>query len=222
LAFVPGIEITAVVNGRDVHVLGYCIDISSPVLLAFLAEQRQRRIDRARAMIDHLGAHGIHLDSEAVLAPALADPTMSAGRPWIARALVRAGHVANVNEAFDRWLDKGRPAFEPRVGAAPEEVFARIHEAGGIASLAHPGQLKHDEWIPGFVEARLDALEAYHSDHDPGATAHYVSMAGHLGLAMSGGSDYHGDESHGPGGPGSVSLPQDVYERLTARRQPGL
>jgi predicted metal-dependent phosphoesterase TrpH len=219
LEFVPGIEITAVVDGRDVHVLGYFIDVASPVLLAFLAEQRQRRIDRARAMIEHLSAHGIQLDSEAVLAPALEDPTMSAGRPWIARALMSGGYVASINEAFDRWLDKGKPAFEPRVGAPPEEVFVRIHEAGGLASLAHPGQLKHDEWIPRFVEANLDALEAYHSDHDALAMGHYAALANRLGLAISGGSDYHGDESHGPGGPGSVSLPRDVYEKLKARRQ---
>ena len=108
----PGIEVTAVADGGDVHVLGYFIDIHSLALLTFLAEGRQRRIDRARAMIDHLAAAGIHLDAKAILAPALADPTKSAGRPWIARALVAAGHVATVGEAFDRWLSRGRPAFE--------------------------------------------------------------------------------------------------------------
>jgi predicted metal-dependent phosphoesterase TrpH len=217
MEFVPGIEITAVVDGRDVHVLGYFIDVDSPALLAFLAEQRQRRIDRARAMLGHLAAAGIHLEVDAVLAPALADPTIAAGRPWIARALVPAGHVASVNEAFDRWLDRGRPAFEPRVGAAPEEVFGRVHDAGGIVSWAHPGKAKHDEWIPRFAAAGLDAIEAYHSDHDAPATNHYLRLAELFQLAVTGGSDYHGDPSHGRA-PGSVTLPREAYDRLRKLR----
>ena len=96
----------------------------------------------------------------------------------------------------------------------PKEVVARIHEARGTASLAHPGLVEHDEWLPGFAADGLDALEAYHSDHDSSATGHYLSMAARLGLCVTGGSDYHADESHGSGGPGSVSLPRDAYERL--------
>lgn len=211
---VPGIEMTAVVEGADVHVLGYFIDVHSPRLLAFLAEQRRRRIERVRQMIDRLASHGIVLDSDAILQPGLDDPGIASGRPWIARALVAGGHVADSNQAFDRWLGQGRPAFVPRLGVTPKEVVNRIHEAGGIASLAHPGLVEHDEWLPGFAADGLDALEAYHSNHDSPATDHYLSMAARLGLCVTGGSDYHADESHGSGGPGSVSLPRDKYEKL--------
>ena len=218
LDLVSGIEITAVVDGKDVHVLGYFIDVDSLALEAFLAAQRQRRIDRVHTIVDRLAALGIQLDVEAILEPVRANPTTSVGRPWIARALVAGGHVPSVKEAFERWLAHGRPAFVPRMAAAPEEVFARIHEAGGIASLAHPGPVGHDEWIPCFVAAGLDALEAYHSDHDERTTREYLQLARRLGLAVSGGSDYHGDQSHGAGGPGSVALPLEEYERLMARR----
>jgi predicted metal-dependent phosphoesterase TrpH len=211
---VPGIEITAIVEGADVHVLGYFIDVHSPRLLAFLAEQRRRRIDRVRQIIDRLAAHGIVLDSDAILQPGLDDPGITSGRPWVARALVAGGHVADSNQAFDRWLGRGRPAFVPRLGVAPKEVVARIHEARGIASLAHPGLVEHDEWLPGFAADGLDALEAYHSVHDSSATGHYLSMAARLGLCVTGGSDYHADESHGSGGPGCVSLPREAYEKL--------
>lgn len=214
LEFVPGIEVTAVAAERDVHVLGYFIDPASAVFERFLAEQRQRRIDRIRQMIDRLASQGIALDVEAVLGPGLTDSGKSAGRPWIARALVEAGHVPNVAEAFNRWLATGRPAFVPRIGASPPDVVARIHEAGGIASLAHPVLLKHDEWIPDFAAAGLDALEVYHTDHDEAATAHYLAMANTLGLAISGGSDYHADDAHGGGTPGKVALPRSDYERL--------
>jgi predicted metal-dependent phosphoesterase TrpH len=217
LAFVPGIEITAIRDGGDVHVLGYFLDRRSPPLLTFLAEQRQRRVDRVRQMIDRLAARGIHLDADAILAPALEDSGASVGRPWVARALVAAGHVANTNDAFARWLSRGQPAFVPRDGAPPEQVFERIHAAGGVASLAHPVLVEHDEWIPGFAAAGLDALEAYHTDHRWDDTARYLALAEQLGLAVSGGSDYHADESHGAGGPGSVSLPPERFDVLAER-----
>jgi hypothetical protein len=93
-------------------------------------------------------------------------------------------------------------------------VFERLHAAGGVASLAHPVLLGRDEWIPALAAAGLDALEAYHSEHDAWTTKRYVEMAGRLGLAVSGGSDYHGDSSHGPVAPGSTSLPRAEFDRL--------
>jgi 3',5'-nucleoside bisphosphate phosphatase len=219
IEFVSGIEITAVVDGADVHVLGYFMGSESPALQTFLSLQRVRRVSRVREIIDRLAAHGITLDADAILQPGLDDSSKSVGRPWIARALVAGGHVKDVGEAFDRWLSRDRPAFVPRIGASPEEVFRRIHEAGGIASLAHPILVEHDEWIPGYAAAGLDALEAYHSDHDERATRHYLAMAADLKLAVSGGSDYHADDAHGGGGPGSVSLPREEYERLKSRKR---
>lgn len=219
LDFVPGIEITAVVDEEDVHVLGYFIDRQSAALDTFLATQRQRRVDRVRAMVSRLRARGLHLDVDALLQPGVTDPSRAVGRPWIARALVAAGHVANTNEAFTLWLQRGCPAFVPRIGPSLEEVFARIHDAGGLASLAHPALLKHDAWIPGLAASGLDAIEAYHPRHDPSATGRYLAMASSLQLAVSGGSDYHADESHGSGKPGSVSLPQESFEALKARRR---
>jgi predicted metal-dependent phosphoesterase TrpH len=214
IEYVAGIEITAVRDEIDVHVLGYFIDIASQSFLEFLAEQRRRRIDRLRLMIDALGRLGITLDADALLRPAIEDPGIAAGRPWIAHVLVSGGHAADTGEAFDRWLSKGRPAFVPRLGAIPEEVIVRIHEAGGLASLAHPRLLGHDEWIRGLVSSGLDALEAYHSQHDADTTARYLAIAKSLGTAVSGGSDYHGTGSHGPDRPGAISLPRDEYERL--------
>ena len=221
IEFVPGIEITAVVDGADVHVLGYFIDAHSPALESFLAAQRRQRVDRVREMVKRLAAHDVVLDVDAILQPALTDPTRAVGRPWIARALVKGGHVADSNEAFDRWLERGRPAFVPRSGASPPDVFVRIHEAGGLASLAHPVHVGHDEWLPAYAAAGLDALEAYHSDHNHAATTKYVELAARLGLAVTGGSDFHGDDVHGPGAPGRVSLPREAYEKLKARRRSG-
>jgi hypothetical protein len=84
--------------------------------------------------------------------------------------------------------------------------------------LAHPGLVRRDDWIAGLVDEGLDAIEAYHSEHDAAATTRYLAMASTLGIAVSGGSDFHGDPAHGPGNPGAVSLPRDAYERLVANR----
>jgi 3',5'-nucleoside bisphosphate phosphatase len=214
IEFVTGIEITAVRDEADVHVLGYFIDPASTSLRAFLADQRQQRVERVHRMIEKLAGHGIRLSADQVLQPALDDPSRSVGRPWVARALVAAGYVASSNEAFATWLSRGRPAFVAREGAAPGEVIARIHDAGGLASMAHPGLVKRDDWIPDLAAAGMDALEVYHTDHTAEDTDRYRAMAGRLHLAASGGSDYHADPSHGPAAPGGVSLPRDAYDRL--------
>ncbi len=214
IEFVPGIEITAVRRGGDIHVLGYFVDVASGDLEEFLVEQRSRRVDRIRQIIERLKPLGIYLDAGAIVRPAVEDPRRSAGRPWIARALVADGHVTTTDEAFERWLGRGRPAFVPRQGASPEEVIARIHAARGLASLAHPALLADDTLIPTLVRAGLDAIEAYHTKHDAEATRRYLAMAAALGILVSGGSDFHGDQAHGAPAPGSVSLPREAYDRL--------
>jgi 3',5'-nucleoside bisphosphate phosphatase len=217
IEFVAGIEITSVHDNADVHMLGYFIDARSAALRGFLAGQRQQRIDRVRQMVGKLAAFGIRLDADAIVQPALADPGRAAGRPWIARALVAAGYVTSVDDAFAIWLSRGKPAFVPRESAPPAEVIGRIHDAGGIASIAHPGLVGHDEWIAPLAEAGLDAIEVYHTDHDRAATARYRALADRLKLCASGGSDFHGDPSHGAASPGTVTLPREDFDRLASR-----
>jgi predicted metal-dependent phosphoesterase TrpH len=219
--FVPGIEVTTIVGGsaipKDVHVLGYFIDAAAPSLLSFLAEQRARRLDRVREIVEQLASFGIALDIDAILKPGLEDTGKAAGRPWIARALVEGGHVASTAEAFDLWLGRGSPAYVPRVGPTPSEAFGQIHDAGGLVSLAHPGLTAIDPMIPALVDVGLDAIEAYHSKHAWLATQRYLRLAGELNLLTTGGSDFHGQSSHGPAAPGSVVLPRDAFERLVNR-----
>jgi 3',5'-nucleoside bisphosphate phosphatase len=217
IAFVTGIEITAVRDEKDVHVLGYFIDLRASGLRVFLAEQRRRRLDRVGRILAQLETLGLPLDADAILQPAIDQPGKAIGRPAVARALVAAGYVKTSNEAFASLLSRGRPGFVAREGAAPEAVIDQIHGAGGIASLAHPGLLRRDEWIPGFASSGLDAIEAYHTNHDEPLISGYRSIAHRLGLCISGGSDYHADESHGSAHPGSVSLPEDAFHQLRDR-----
>ena len=214
LELVPGIEITAVADHRDVHMLGYFIDSASPALRRFLDSQRQDRVRRVREIGARLHQLGVPIDVEPIVASASRGG--SVGRPQLAAALVAAGHVATRNEAFDRFLAAGGRAFVPRHGARPEEVIEIIHDAGGIAAIAHPGVTRRDDLLPALVDAGLDALEAVHSDHDAAEEARYRAVARELRLAVSGGSDFHGPDGHRIGVLGQVTLPAADFAGLRA------
>jgi predicted metal-dependent phosphoesterase TrpH len=221
LMLVPGIEVTAVWDARDVHVLGYWIDPDDPGLAAFLEAQRARRVERVQAIGLALAAAGAPVDVEPLLASARKRPGASVGRPGVARLVVAAGHAASVQDAFDRLLGTGCPAFVPRTGVSPEDAVRVIHQAGGLASLAHPGVTRRDDRIGMWADAGLDAIEAYHSDHSDDEQERYLQRARQLGLAVSGGSDFHGDDQVAQRARrrtlGGVSLPADAWEALHAR-----
>lgn len=210
---ISGIEITAVDDGRDVHVLGYFFDPADASLSAFLAAQREARITRVGAIAERLASLGMAVDVEPLLAAARLQTGRSIGRPQVARAMVAAGHVGDTREAFDKWLGSGLPAFIPRHGARSEEVVSVIHAAGGLASIAHPGKSMTDHGIAALRQVGLDAIEAFHPDHAPAVVAHYLGLARSMDLLTTGGSDFHGDPGHGLS-PGSVTLPEDEWHRL--------
>jgi predicted metal-dependent phosphoesterase TrpH len=214
---ISGIEITAVDSGGDVHVLGYFADPEDEALSAFLSRQRASRVARVVAIADRLTSLGFPIDIESVLADARRVAGRSIGRPQVARAMVVAGHVRSTREAFDRWLGDGLPGFIPREGARSEEVVAVVHRAGGIASIAHPGKSISDARLAALRDAGLDAVEAFHPDHDKARVAHYIALAVRLDLLLTGGSDFHGDPSHGLA-PGSVTLPAAAWLRLSDAR----
>jgi predicted metal-dependent phosphoesterase TrpH len=215
---VPGIEITAVEAERDVHMLGYFLDAGDASLDAFLARQRADRIARVETMAAQLARLGMPVDLDGVIASARAQAGQSIGRPQVARAMIAAGHVATMDEAFGRWLGQGGPAYVSRTGATPAAVVQIIHAAGGLASIAHPGRTRIDAQIPALRDAGLDALEAFHSDHDRATASRYAAMARDLGLLMTGGSDYHGDPARGVA-PGGASLPPEEWARVLAVRR---
>jgi len=215
MQFVPGIEITAVHDGRDIHMLGYFIDAESAMFAAFLERQRADRVRRLGEMIDKLTELGKPINRDKVLAKK--DAGGSLGRPLVARELVKAGHVTDMRQAFDELIGEGKPPCVPRVGPTPAQVVGIVASVGGVASLAHPGILKRDDLIPELVEAGLPALEAFHSEHDPETTEHYLAMAARYDLAVSGGSDYHGEPIRRRAAFGTIGLPVEHFEGLSAR-----
>jgi predicted metal-dependent phosphoesterase TrpH len=214
---VPGIEITAVDRGRDVHMLGYFFDREDPGLAQFLVTQRATRIERIADMAARLDQLGMPVDVRPLLEEARRRNSKSIGRPWLALAMIDAGYVTTTREAFDRWLGHGCPAFVERAGPSPQAVIDIVHRAHGLVSLAHPGRTRIDEHLPALRDAGLDALEAFHSDHDEAAARRYAQLAVRLDLLVTGGSDFHGDPSHGVE-PGVARLPEADWTTLLAAR----
>ena len=217
IEFVDGVEVTAVADGRDVHVLGYFVDPADDTFNAFLTTQRARRVERLREMGARLGELSVRIDLDRLLARAARKPGASVGRPALARALVRANHVGSVQEAFDRFLAAGRPAFVPRIGVPPHEAVDVIHAAGGLASMAHPAVTNNPAVMAALASHPIDAIEVFHSDHSPDARRQLQQFASEHRLLITGGSDFHGDSSRDRPLGRSV-LPREDYDRLAARK----
>jgi predicted metal-dependent phosphoesterase TrpH len=214
---VAGIEITAVADGADIHMLGYFFDPAHAELAAFLLAQRDDRKRRVIEMLDRLEGLGIVLPREPILVKSRKVVGKAIGRPAIARALVAHGHARDINDAFERFLAIGRPAFMPRRGAPPADVVQLIARAGGVSSFAHPGKLGLDGLLAPLAAAGLTAIEVFHPDHDAAAVEKYGAMARSLGLAVSGGSDYHGPTSGRTDALGQVTLPSEAFDELWRR-----
>jgi predicted metal-dependent phosphoesterase TrpH len=214
---VPGVEITAVEDGRDVHMLAYFIDRFEPAFRAFLDAQRADRLRRVRRIAERLDALGCGIDPEPLLATG-AGQGRSVGRPQLADALVAAGHARSRDDAFDRFLAEGAPAFVTRSGPSPETVIGAVRDAGGVVSIAHPGVTKMDHIIPRLVRAGLASLEARHSDHDPATETRYRQLAAEHRLATSGGSDFHGDTGRRADRLGAITISAEEFAQLESRR----
>jgi predicted metal-dependent phosphoesterase TrpH len=213
--FIPGAEFTADHRGREVHILGYWLNTQSPALLSRLAGFQAVRSQRIRDMVHRLNQKGVPLTSEAVFTIA---QCLSPGRPHVARALVEGGYCKTYDDAFERYLKKGRAGWVPKAKMATRTAIDLIHAAGGVAVLAHPGLYRADDIIPEIAEHELDGLECWHTKHNAETSRSYVRKAEELGLVATGGSDCHG-MSKGEPLIGRVKLPYEQVSALKARRR---
>jgi predicted metal-dependent phosphoesterase TrpH len=213
IEFITGIELTSEQEGNELHILGYGIDAHNPRLLTEIAQFQAVRQNRIRQMVEKLNRLRVPLSADAVFALA---NCRSPGRPHVARALVAAHLCGSLDEAFERFLKKNRPAWVPKFKMSGEKALELIHEAGGVAVLAHPGLNRTDDVIPGMVEAGMDGIECFHTKHSTATTEHYLELADHFHLLVTGGSDCHGMNK---GKPliGTVRVPYEHLEKLKAR-----
>jgi predicted metal-dependent phosphoesterase TrpH len=213
LEFITGTELTAEQDGHELHLLGYGVDVRNPRLLTEIARFQDVRQDRIRRMVVRLNRLNVPLQAEAVFELA---NCRSPGRPHVARALVKQGFCPSLDAAFERFLKRNRPAWVPKFKMSAAHAIELIHQAGGLAVLAHPGLNRSDDLVPGLVEAGLDGIECFHSKHSSTKTEHYLCLAEQYDLLVTGGSDCHG-QSKGKPLLGTVKLPYPYVQLLNAR-----
>jgi 3',5'-nucleoside bisphosphate phosphatase len=216
IEFISGAEFTAEWLGNELHLLGYLIATDHPDLLREIHRFQEVRQERIREMVARLNGLNIPLQAEEVFRIA---NCRSPGRPHVGRALVQGGFCSSMDEAFDRFLKRQRPAWVPKFRMAAPDAIALIHQAGGLAVMAHPGLNRSDQLIPQLVEMGLDGIECYHTKHSSLDCERYLEMAEEHDLLVTGGSDCHGMNK---GQPliGSIKLPLIHVRQLHQRRPP--
>ncbi len=211
MVVVPGVELSVQVDDEEVHLLGYFFDPAHPALNEALKAYQQARVQRFEAMLERLQEVGVSLAAEQVrVAVGRGVP----GRPHVAQALVAAGYATSYTEAFQRYLLPDGPGYVPKPAWIAAEAVAILHEAGGIAVLAHPGAYLRDQVFRALLEAGLDGIEVIHPSHSSYLVQHYRQVARDFGLLETGGSDYHGHRARDDALLGTYTIPYPRVERL--------
>lgn len=188
IRLVPGVELSAVENDHETHILGLHLGSTMPID-AKLSELREMRRARASKIVDLLNSHGVRITFESVLEQA---GDAAIGRPHVARALIAEGWAVDSRDAFDRYLAAGRPGFVPKEQLSVRDAIALIHAADGIAVVAHPGGQGTRERIELLKNDGLDGVEVRHPGHSAEDIARLMALVEHFSLVPSGGSDWHG------------------------------
>jgi hypothetical protein len=204
---IPGVEVSTSLGEKNVHILGYYMDITHKGFLAMIEGNRDTRIGRMGRMVTKLNAIGYPVDYDELI-ESIGEGTV--GRALLARFLVEKGYFTSLDEVFYSILGDGKAVYEPVRRISPVEAIKVIRDAGGVTSLAHPGYTSIDNQIPALAAAGLDAIEAESSQHPPPVQKRYRKIADKNRLLITGGSDYHGPQMPGRA-MGSIRF---SYERI--------
>jgi predicted metal-dependent phosphoesterase TrpH len=221
---IPGVELSVDWESGGMHLLAYWVEPGPGPLTDRLAAVRRGRADRNRDILAALRSLGIDIataDLESAAGPGVA------GRPHLARVLVERGHARSVADAFDRYLGRGRPAYRPRPRLQAAEAVTLTHLSGGVAVIAHPhtlvgGPADIAASFSAFADLGADGVECHYADYPPDLRRKLADRAAESGLVAAGGSDYHGENRPGltlGTGRGDLAVPDDVVDRLRARRR---
>jgi len=195
IAFIPGVEFSTRWENRQVHIIGYGIDEHNALLLERLADVRNARRNRLEKIVKRLHELGMDVD-----VPVPAEGQRAVGRPHIARALVAQGYVRTVQEAFDKYIGEGKPAYRPQTKMTPPEAVMLIHQAGGLAVQAHPEEIGDRALALKLLGAlAYDGIEVYHpSAKEIETEGFWLNIATERKLLITGGSDFHGNPGRFP------------------------
>ncbi|MGH2511594.1 MAG: PHP domain-containing protein [Candidatus Limnocylindrales bacterium] len=219
LDLLPGVEINCLTAGQpalwegELHVLGFGVRADDEAFEAVLTRQRQGRRIRFERTLEILRQDGLSVDAAAEQLDLSA--TESLGRPTVARLMISSGYATSVEDAFQRWLGRGRPAYVPREGIGPVQAIQAIRAAGGLPVLAHFSEAEaRQSLVRDLQQLGLGGLEVYYRTFDQEHVASVGRVAAELGLVRTGGSDFHGDTGPYAQIHAETWVPEVVGERL--------
>ena len=213
---VPGIELSAFLDAKEIHLLGHFIDPAHPSMRSFEDFLAVRRRIRMEQIVEKLARVGVKVRAEDIERHS---GGKTIGRPHVAKAIVEAGAAATIKEAFDRFIGEGRSAYVQRYRLEADEAVRLVRGAGGTATIVHPGVSKlerHD--LVRLRAAGVDGLEVHHADHVPSLREKLLRIAEELDLVPTAGSDYHGGTISPDRQLGQVTMDPEELERLEKRR----
>lgn len=190
LEVIHGVELSAREYSKSVHVLGYFINHKNDELQSFLEKLRKARIIRGEKMVKKLNDYGLEISMKEVKEKVKGDIV---GRPHIARVLLEKGIINELSEAFSFYIGDNKPCYVPKPNIPVRKAVRIIKNSGGIPVLAHPIYLGDDDLVFKFIDDGIEGLEVWYPSHRPEDVKRYLKIADDNNLAVTGGSDSHGD-----------------------------
>lgn len=215
ITLISGVEISCCEDGKDIHLLGYGFDATNDELQKQLHTIRNQRVERAHLMLEKLRMLDVEVSMEEVLLHAKGG---SIGRPHIAAAMVSSGNVASHAEAFERYIYDGGPAFQSKQEHPVADAVKLLHNAGGVAVLAHPGKWLKARDIVRYIAEGIDGIEVYHPSHTRTTTNYLRNLAKRYTILATGGSDYHGSRDYDNDNFGMFPVEESVIEGLISHK----
>jgi predicted metal-dependent phosphoesterase TrpH len=207
---IPGVEISTDVDDREVHLLGYFIDIHDKEFLKYLKFFREERFHRAKRIVNKLKNLGLEISIDDVTDLAR---NSAIGRPHIAIAMTNLGLVKNYYEAFDKYLGDHAPAYERKIHVSSQSALKLINDAGGLSFIAHPGNIK-ESIVMHLIQAGIDGIEVIHPSHNDYQSKFYRGIVNQYCLLDSGGSDFHGGKKGDESNLGKYLIPASKVEAM--------
>jgi predicted metal-dependent phosphoesterase TrpH len=207
---IPGVEISTDIEDKEVHLLGYFIDIHNEEFQKYLTFFRQERYNRAQRIVKKLNNLGVSISFDHVVSIA---NDSAIGRPHIATALLEAGYVSNFYEAFEKYIGNNCPAFERKIHVSPQSALKLINDAQGLSFIAHPGFI-NERILLSLINFGLDGIEVIHPSHNPSQIKFYRGIVNEYCLLASGGSDFHGGKREDDNNLGKYCIPYSDFEAM--------